>query len=284
MATYKTEKTWGDLQNSFNHIRRQLGLVTWTGWDNPVDSDVHQRAHSKSHHYRQKVYSPSSLPRLLVTSNAIPNQSFADLRRGHWEVIPPLHNDRQTSQLSAISQQPAVSVSETLLEEEISDLMREMIRNVFEEFNIHLTTATVNELIMETIEPMVPQIVKETVNEMVLEENILSVVLDEEIRDVLRLQLSECATKVYKQQVEKLPLKTLGNEERTFPEETELDRVLDSSMLDTLLGQYLNVSLYNCALKDYHFKAFTDVALDVILTEMSEWMDDDTADLFQYEN
>lgn len=30
-------------------------------------------------------------------------------------------------------------------------------------------------------------------------------------------------------------------------------------------------------------KAFTDVALNVILTEMSEHMDEDMADLFEYE-
>lgn len=60
-------------------------------------------------------------------------------------------------------------------------------------------------------------------------------------------------------------------------------------MLDILLDQYLNISHSNCttidnvALKDYHVKAFTDVALNVILTEMSEHMDEDMADLFEYE-
>ncbi|XP_051896002.1 uncharacterized protein LOC127583744 isoform X2 [Pristis pectinata] len=221
---------------------------------------------------------------------------------------------QQTAQLVAFKQRPAVSILETLLEEEISDLTRGLIRNVLEEFvNVHLTTATVNksltELIMETIEPMVPQLVKETVNEMVLEEilqeDIVPDVLDEEMRNIVLLQLSEHATKVYEQQMEEVRiyagkrlidmflletlLKTLGNEGRAFSEEIELDRLLDSSMLDILLAQYLNISQYNCvtidnvALRDYHLKAFTDVALDVILTEMGEHMDEDMADLFQYE-
>ncbi|XP_062894310.1 uncharacterized protein LOC134340756 [Mobula hypostoma] len=445
MASYKTEKTWDDLQESFNRIRMQLGLVPQPGWENPVASDVHQRAFSTSQHDRQKVHSPSNLPRLLVTSDAIPNRPITDLRRGHWEVVPSLYNvslkreeaasktmhstfqqpisplkfsysphvtmtcltdrpllnasfkrqgddkmsvrtwspstgfkwesaayhffkenqlfarnfvdtiileviqdelvpdiltevllnddtkyqpvyassmkkflirneQQQTAQLIAFKQRPAVLILETLLEEEISDLTRALIRTVLEEFvNIHLTTAIINEslteLIMETIEPMVPQLVKETVNEMVLEEilqeDIVPDVLDEEMRNVVLLQLSEPVTEVYEEQLEEVRiyaskrlidmfvleilLKTLANKGRAFSEEVELDRLSDSSMLDILLGQYLNISQYSCAaidnvaLRDYHLKAFTDVALDVILTEMGEHMDEDMADLFQYE-
>eukprot|EP00061_Rhincodon_typus_P007374 g29015.t1 len=53
--------------------------------------------------------------------------------------------------------------------------------------------------------------------------------------------------------------------------------------------QYLNITQHHClftknvALKDYHRKAFTDVVLDVILTELSEHVDKDLADLFRYE-
>ncbi|XP_072885940.1 uncharacterized protein [Hemitrygon akajei] len=416
MASYKTEETWDDLQESFNRIRMQLGLVPQPGWENPVASDDHQRAFSMSQHDGQKVHSPSNLPRLLVTSDAIPNRPITDLRRGHWEVVPPLYNVslkreeaasktmqpisplkfsysphvtmtgltdrpllnaslkrqgddkmsartwspstgfkwesaayhffkenqlfarnfvdtiileviqdelvpdiltevllnddteyqpvyapsmkkflirnelRQTAQLIAFKQRPAVLILETLLEEEISDLTRALIRTVLEEFvNIHLTTAIISEslteLIMETIEPMVLQLVKETVNEMVLEEilweDIVPDVLDEEIRNVALLQLCEQVTKVYEEQLEEVRiyagkrlidmflleilLKTLANKGRASSEEVELDRLLDSSMLDILLGQYLNISQYNCAtidnvaLRDYHLKAFTDV-------------------------
>ncbi|XP_078283096.1 uncharacterized protein LOC144608814 isoform X3 [Rhinoraja longicauda] len=382
MASCKTEKTWDDLQESFNRIRQQLGLVPWT----------HQSDRPKSQLGRQKVYSPSNLPRLVVTSDAISNRPLADLRRDHWVVVPPLYdnslnkedapsksmhsnfqqpishlkyspsstdhplqnaslrrreednkmstttwnpssgferhqpvyaqrvkkshiqNELRIAQLAAFKPRPAVSILETLLEEEICDLTRGLIRNVFEEFaNIHLTTIIISEflteLIEDTIKPILPQIVKEAVNEMVLEEilqeDILPGVLDEEMRNVALRELSEHASEVYEQQLREvrtyagkrlidtflleIMLKALGNEGRAFSEEVELDRMLDSSMLDILLDQYLNISHYNCttidnvALKDYHVKAFTDVALDVILTEMSEHMDEDMADLFEYE-
>lgn len=433
MASNKTEKTWDDLQESFNRIRQQLGLVPWT----------HQSDRPKSQLVRQKVHSPSYLPRLVVTSDAISKRPVADLRRDHWVVVPPLYNNslnkedapsksmhsnfqqpishlkfspspdvvivsstdhplQNTSlrrreedykvstrtwnpssgfereltayypfkenlawyfvdaiileviqdrlvpdilmelllndntkhqpvyaqrvkkshiqnelridQLGAFKPRPAVSILETLLEEEICDLTRGLIRNVFEEFaNIHLTSIIISEflteLIEETIIPILPQIVKEAVHEVLLEEilqeDILPGVLDEEMRHVALLELGEHASKVYEQQLGEvrtyagkrlidmflleIMLKALGNEGRAFSEEVELDRMLDSSMLDILLDQYLNISHSNCttidnvALKDYHVKAFTDVALNVILTEMSEHMDEDMADLFEYE-
>lgn len=67
-------------------------------------------------------------------------------------------------QLGAFKPRPAVSILETLLEEEICDLTRGLIRNVFEEFaNIHLTSIIISEflteLIEETIIPILPQIV-----------------------------------------------------------------------------------------------------------------------------
>lgn len=85
MASNKTEKTWDDLQESFNRIRQQLGLVPWT----------HQSDRPKSQLVRQKVHSPSYLPRLVVTSDAISKRPVADLRRDHWVVVPPLYNNRQ---------------------------------------------------------------------------------------------------------------------------------------------------------------------------------------------
>ncbi|XP_059812986.1 uncharacterized protein LOC132385167 isoform X2 [Hypanus sabinus] len=370
MASYKTEETWDDLQESFNRIRMQLNLVPQPGWENPVASDVHQHAFSTSQHDGQKVHSPSNLPRLLVTSDAIPNRPIIDLRRGHWEVVPPLYNVslkreeaasktmqpisplkfsysphvtmtgltdrpllnaslkrqgddkmsartwspstgfkwesaayhffkenqlfarnfvdtiileyqpvyapsmkkflirnelRQTAQLIAFKQRPAVLILETLLEEEVSDLTRALIRTVLEEFvNIHLTTAIIGEslteLIMETIEPMVLQLVKETVNEMILEEilweDIVPDVLDEEMRNVALLQLCEHVTKVYEEQLEEVRiyagkrlidmflleilLKTLANKGRASSEKVELDRLLDSAWADNS-DQFQNV-------------------------------------------
>ncbi|XP_032905367.1 uncharacterized protein LOC116991123 isoform X3 [Amblyraja radiata] len=382
MASNKTEKTWDDLQESFNRIRQQLGLVPWT----------HQSDRPKSQLVRQKVHSPPNLPRLVVTSDAISKRPVADLRRDHWVVVPPLYNNslnkedapsksmhsnfqqpishlkfspspdvvivsstdhplQNTSlrrreedykmstrtwnpssrfereltayypfkenlawyfvdaiileviqdklvpdilmelllndntkhqpayaqrvkkshiqnelridQLGAFKPRPAVSILETLLEEEICDLTRGLIRNVFEEFaNIHLTSIIISEflteLIEETIIPILPQIVRTYAGKRLIDMFLLEIML-----------------------------KALGNEGRAFSEEVELDRMLDSSLLDILLDQYLNISHSNCtnidnvALKDYHVKA--DVALNVILTEMSEHMDEDMADLFEYE-
>ncbi|XP_043533009.1 uncharacterized protein LOC122540862 [Chiloscyllium plagiosum] len=220
----------------------------------------------------------------------------------------------ETVKLDVLKQLPAVTILDTLLEEAVSEMTVGLIRRVVEELvENHLTNTAINdsltELIVETVEPMVPQLVKETVNETLLEgilqEDILPEVLDEEMRNVAVLLLSEYDTETHEEQQQAVStnadqrlldmflleglLKILRNQGRELSEMIELDRLLDSWMLDVLIGQYLNITQHCClitenvALKDYHRKAFTDVVLDVILSELSEHMDEDLADLFQYE-
>ncbi|XP_067910280.1 uncharacterized protein [Heterodontus francisci] len=161
---------------------------------------------------------------------------------------------QQATKLAVCKQQPAVSILDILLEKIVSDLAMELIRSVVEELvNNHLITAAINksltELMEETIEPMIPQLVKEAVSEILLEgilqEEILPDVLDEEVRNVAVLQLSEYDTEMYEQQQEEVRtnaekrlidmfllenlLKIIGSQGTAFSEKIELDRLLDSS-------------------------------------------------------
>ncbi|XP_041030096.1 uncharacterized protein LOC121269527 isoform X3 [Carcharodon carcharias] len=110
---------------------------------------------------------------------------------------------QQTVKLDVFKQQPAVSVLNILLEEVVSELTVGLIRRVVEELvRNHLTTTAINEslteVMAETIEPMVPQLVKEAVSEIwqegILQEEILPEVLDEEMRNVAVLLLGEYDT------------------------------------------------------------------------------------------
>ncbi|XP_067826927.1 uncharacterized protein [Heptranchias perlo] len=221
---------------------------------------------------------------------------------------------QQITELDVLKQRPAVSVLDTLLKEIVGELTVRVIRSAVKELvSDHLTTAAITEslteLMAEAIEPVVPHLVKEAVSEMILEgilqDEILPSVLDEETRNVAVLLLSEYHTEISEQQQEEVRtyasrrlidmlllenlMKIIGSEGRAFSEKVELDRLLDSWMLDVFFGQYFNISRHNhvtvenVALRDYHQKAFTDVVLDVILTEMSEHVDQDLADLSQYE-
>ncbi|XP_072342435.1 uncharacterized protein [Scyliorhinus torazame] len=443
MASYKTEKTWSDLQESLNRVRQQLGFVSRAGWDNLVARDAPPRVHSTPQHNRQKVHSPSHLPRLLTTPDGVSHRPLVDLRRGPRVVVPPLSSEKtngrkgtlrksaicssqqpvsqpeycdirdsgmilcsgrllpnsasvrqqdhggheeagtwshspglqrefaacsffrenksfawnfldlfilevlrdelvpdilmevlsdsytkhplylptkknfhsksnlqQIVKLDVLKQQPALSVLDTLLEEIVSELTLGLIRTVVEELvSNHLTTAAITEslteVMAETTEPMVAQLVKEAVSEAllqeILQEEMLTEVVDEEMRNVAMLLLSDYDTEISEQQqavrtyaskrlidmflLENL-VKIIGRHGRAFSEKIEMDRLLDSWMLDVLLGQYLNITKHNnltvenVALRDYHTKAFTNVVLEVVLTEISEHMDEDLADLF----
>uniref|UniRef100_UPI00398F7D54 uncharacterized protein isoform X2 n=1 Tax=Pristiophorus japonicus TaxID=55135 RepID=UPI00398F7D54 len=197
---------------------------------------------------------------------------------------------QQKAKLGVLKQRPAVSVLDTLLEEIVSDLTLGLIRSVVEKLvDNHLTTAAISEclreLMAETIEPMVPQLVTEAVSEMMLEgilqEEILLDVLDEEMRNVVTLLLNQYDTEIYEEQQEEVRtyagrrlidmflldnlLKIIGSRGRAFSEKAELDRLLDSWMLNVLFGQYCNISQHNrvtvenTALRDYHTMAFTEV-------------------------
>ncbi|XP_067826929.1 uncharacterized protein [Heptranchias perlo] len=192
---------------------------------------------------------------------------------------------QQITELDVLKQRPAVSVLDTLLKEIVGELTVRVIRSAVKE----LVKEAVSEMILEGI----------------LQDEILPSVLDEETRNVAVLLLSEYHTEISEQQQEEVRtyasrrlidmlllenlMKIIGSEGRAFSEKVELDRLLDSWMLDVFFGQYFNISRHNhvtvenVALRDYHQKAFTDVVLDVILTEMSEHVDQDLADLSQYE-
>ncbi|XP_059495066.1 uncharacterized protein LOC125467025 isoform X2 [Stegostoma tigrinum] len=195
----------------------------------------------------------------------------------------------QTLKPAILKQLPAVSILDTLLEEAVGEMTVGLIRRVIEKFvkNCLSNTAideSVTELIAETIEPMVPWLVKEAVSETlegILQENILSEVLDEEMRNIAVLLLSEYDTETCEEQQQAMRtnadmrllavllqenlLKILGNQGRRLPEKIELDRLLDSWKLNVLFRQYLYITQHDClftknvALKDYHRKAFTDV-------------------------
>ncbi|KAL8173658.1 UNVERIFIED_CONTAM: hypothetical protein K2H54_014240 [Gekko kuhli] len=65
--------------------------------------------------------------------------------------------------------------------------------------------------------------------------------------------------------------------------------VLDSLMLDILLQQFFSVrrcqraTFENVPLRDFHLRAFTKVALDVILTELNKLAVEDMEDLLEHE-
>lgn len=74
-----------------------------------------------------------------------------------------------------------------------------------------------------------------------------------------------------------------------FSEKEHLSLVLDSLMLDNLLRQFFSIQQQqqatseNVPLRDFHLKAFTKVALDVLLEELNKVMEEDMEDLLDYE-
>ncbi|XP_041030098.1 uncharacterized protein LOC121269527 isoform X5 [Carcharodon carcharias] len=73
---------------------RKPGVICRRGWDNLMAGDAQLQVHSTSQHNRQKMHSPSYLPRLLITPDGVSNRPSTDLRRGPRVVVPPLFNEK----------------------------------------------------------------------------------------------------------------------------------------------------------------------------------------------
>ncbi|XP_013404409.1 uncharacterized protein LOC106169492 [Lingula anatina] len=84
-------------------------------------------------------------------------------------------------------------------------------------------------------------------------------------------------------------LSLVARQGQLWTEDDHADKLLDSLMLNVLLEQFFGVSgerqrtLDNLPLRKLHEKIVTDVALDVLLTQLSQALDEDMADLDEYE-
>ncbi|KAJ6653988.1 hypothetical protein lerEdw1_007620 [Lerista edwardsae] len=186
------------------------------------------------------------------------------------------------------------------LVEAISDLPADGFRNVVKDFvNDYLNRATY----LNSMDEIMTGI-QELDQEEILD-GIISCVAENEIRALIRSVLEERHIETVmpqQQQVASFAAEQLFDmffmehlmgkmsfQGPRFSGEEHVDMVIDSLMLDILLRQFFSIQQQqqatseNVPLRDFHLKAFTEVALDVILTELNKVMEEDMEDLLEYE-
>ncbi|XP_054854307.1 uncharacterized protein LOC129342515 isoform X2 [Eublepharis macularius] len=164
-----------------------------------------------------------------------------------------------------------------------------------------------DEIVKEAFHAASPAVIQKAHQELEEEmfDGIVSFPVEEEAKGVVHSVLGECSDEIIKpqqQQVAKFAAKQLIDIfllERLigkmslpgprFSEKEHSSMVLDSLMFDILLRQFFSIqqqqqaTFENIPLRDFHLKAFTEVALDVILTELNKLVVEDMEDLREYE-
>ncbi|XP_019631091.1 PREDICTED: uncharacterized protein LOC109475007 isoform X2 [Branchiostoma belcheri] len=205
-------------------------------------------------------------------------------------------------------------VSEDLMEEVVQEGTEEAIRGAISDMvgdTIYRGAAYdwMMDLATDVIGEFMPDIVREAVFDVILEQmidtEIVSEVVEEEARStsaqvlekydnaVQRRELREVASRANKRLLDGVFLHHLLNlfarDGQVMSREDLALKSLDGIILDNLLKQYFMVrnsrqfTLDNWPTKRLHEKVVTDTAVDVVLTELGQQLDEDMEDLHEYE-
>nr|XP_033774877.1 uncharacterized protein LOC117347712 isoform X2 [Geotrypetes seraphini] len=281
MESHRTARTWTDLQER-KEKWRENGFVH----ENTIKGLTNQ--HGPKHNKNQKSY---------------------PLKFHHKRQMKSLL-ELQAPMASLSVQHFSRSLMDDLLLEVLKEFSVSVLRNTMKELvDGHLARSAMfdiaDEIVTEAVQSLLPVAIQETQWELEWEETLDAVICDvieEEVRAIVVSVLSELNAELLKLQhkqvtasAEKYLIDLFLLEHLTgmygpaLPWKDEARRCLDSWMLNILLRQNFHIheqqraTVENLLLEDFHQKAFQEVALDVILTELSKSLEEDMEDLLENE-
>ncbi|KAM8927683.1 uncharacterized protein RCH25_007935 [Pelodytes ibericus] len=232
-----------------------------------------------------------------------------------WLQQQKLHNKANTREhkADAMLKSHSMFAMDKILSEAVDSLSIHVVRRTMKTFvDDHLMGSAIrnvmDEILSSIIQTELPSLIQEITDEIHLEAvltNVIGSVINEDVKSILHVVLGECEdqiSKIQQNQITKSANKylidtflldhligTIGAQKTVrFSRDTSLC-LLDSCMLDILLRQHLRiqhvqqVTLENHSMKILHQQAFSNVALEVLLTELSMMIDEDMKDRFEYE-
>ncbi|XP_028563353.2 uncharacterized protein LOC114585162 isoform X1 [Podarcis muralis] len=190
-----------------------------------------------------------------------------------------------------------------------TDVVKSAVKDFADEYlNRAAIFNSMDEIVTEVAHAALPKLIQEAQQELdqeelldgiilcVVEEEanaLVQTVLDEYHSEMFKLQKGEVAVLAAKQLIDIFLLeRVIGKmslQGPRFSGKEHSSAILDNFMFDILLKQLFSiqqqqrVTSENIPLGDFHLKAFTEVALDVILTELNKVVDEDMEDLLEYE-
>ncbi|KAE8592583.1 hypothetical protein XENTR_v10018798 [Xenopus tropicalis] len=207
----------------------------------------------------------------------------------------------------------SVSLRDEVLVETLRDLSVDVIRSVIQEFvDDHLLKAALydfmDELITEVTRKELSSVIEEVVEDSEFErflEDIIHPVVDKEVKVTVTAVLSEYNEQISERQQNQITVSAnkyltdmfilhhligmIGTNKLVLFEKDSSSVLMDSFILDVLLRQHVTIhqeqqaTFQNYPMRHFHQKAFSRVALEVLLSELTMEMDEDMEDILEYE-
>lgn len=214
----------------------------------------------------------------------------------------------------AESGDPLTRFLDKLFEEAIQDSTEEVVRDTVRELasdhmSVNSTAAVVDDLLLDHLQDIEGEMVDDVILEVILEEFINTYVIEpemeEEISEIAKEVLEHYDTKIEKKELREISKKAgnrllesicleyllslISRQGKVWNESDHANKFLDDVILNILVSQYTNViinrekTISNQSLKKLHEKVVSDVALDLLLQQLSSSLDEDLADVDEYE-
>lgn len=210
-------------------------------------------------------------------------------------------------------QDPSVKVCDSIIGEVVQEFAGQLVRSLVEEMVLgHMAVIKagnwLENFILETIEPMLPVVVTEAVSGFQNDDpldDIIDEVITSELRQVVIDVWQELMEVDREKQLKKLSvyaedhlldsmclqhlLSQLAGDNLSFHVRNYTQQALDGMLCGLLIRNYLamndqlEATRGNPTVKEFHEEVFCDVALDVLLEELTANLDEDMQDLLEHE-
>ncbi|XP_022326583.2 uncharacterized protein LOC111126331 isoform X2 [Crassostrea virginica] len=209
---------------------------------------------------------------------------------------------------------PLTRFLDKIIEDSIRDSAEEVVRDTIRDLasdhmRVNSATEMLDELVLDHLQDIQRELVDDVILEIVLEEFIETYViepeLEEELPEIAKDILEHYDTKIEKKELKEISKKAgdklmesicleyllslISRQGKVWNESDHANKYLDDVILNLLFGQYTNVvtsrnkTMSNQSFRKLHEKVVSDVALDLLLQQLSSSLDEDLADVDEYE-
>ncbi|KAK3107319.1 hypothetical protein FSP39_011754 [Pinctada imbricata] len=270
----------------------------------PDRNDVLKKYKSPSHPY----YNPSSHVRDDLLDDVIGGLGRDVIKSATGDMVNDYFG------YSDSGRDPLESFLDRLVDDAVKASCRDVVIDTVKEMAsdhmrgasaLHVFDDIVDDYLDEIHTDLINDVVQDLVIEDFIEELIIEPEIDDEAPEIAREVLDKYDNKIEKREMrevskqagEKLMeditlsylLSLISRQGKVWNESDHANKFLDDVILSLVMSQYANVTtnrdktLANKPLKKLHEKVISDVGLDLLLQQMSSSLDEDMADVDEYE-
>lgn len=259
---------------------------------------------------------PYDHPAYLATVYSGHDLIEAGMREQLTEVVKEVFSEMASDYFDEkmLQRDPLEDFLNTLLDDAVDlgvkDVVRESVLELADRYmQDEIATSIYNGVFQEELKKLVPGVLDDVLFDLICEDFIAKEVIAPEVEEeaqavateilqhydnkLTKRELKEVTRKANGQLIDSLlmdyMMSVLSRQGKLFTQDDHANRHLDDMILDIAMEQYFNVkktrdkTVENKPLKKLHEKAFIEVALDASLQQLTAALDEDLADVDEFE-